>query len=389
MNIDEIIFTKQDDINNEEYFIADYYVECNTNLYYAAREIAIGQSFGNPNVRSKFENETLIKNHSNKVILGEHSMTDLQKLKKGRLKIAFPLKNIDFDNDGISHLLCIILGGQIDIDNIVVCHVLDLTLPLKIEKKFKKPKFGISGIRKFTNNFKTPLLGGIIKPKTGMNLKDLEAITYQMVDGGVNFIKEDEILASPSFLPLKKRVQKIAKILENNKVVFCHCINSDPLHLEEKVKIISEYGGNGVHINIWSGLGSYKSIRDLDKNLFIHYQKSGDKILLHNKNPFRLDSKVLNYLAYLSGIDTIHVGMIGGYSNTEGEVVKQSVAFFQKNNIVPALSCGLNASNVNNITDVIGIDYLANSGGGIHGHPDGTKAGVIAIKNAMNQYSIK
>lgn len=387
MSIENFIFTESQNIDSEKYFSVCFEIEASTSLFDAAREISIGQSIGNPNVRSKWETQNLIENHCARVEVDETSVDFLKKHKKGNLKIHFPLQNIDFDLDGISHLLCIILGGQTDIDNILRCRVSNLKLPNKNEQLFKKPKYGISGLRKFTKTEGKPLLGGIIKPKTGMSLYELEEITKELIDGGVNFIKEDEIISSPSFLPLQKRVKSISKILENSNVVYCHCVNTDPLHLKDRISMVHELGGNGVHINVWSGLGSYKSIRDLDLPLFIHYQKSGERTFSHEKNPYSVHPRVLSYLAALCGVDTIHVGMIGGYCSSSDEEIKEVVKILQDKNIVPALSCGLNSSNVNTITKTIGIDYLANSGGAIHGHPQGTKAGVQAILKAINNFN--
>lgn len=387
MNLNQFIFTKLENIDTEKYFFVDYYIKAKTNLFEAAKEIAIGQSIGNPNIRSKWENNKLINDHCARVnIINNFHLNQLQENREGIIRVYFPLINIDFNEDGISHLLCIILGGQTDIDNLEKCNVINIQLPSQAELYFKKPKYGLSGIRKFCKINDKPLLGGIVKPKTGMSLYDLEEITKELIDGGINFIKEDEIIASPNFLPLKERVKAVSKIITNKNVIFCHCINSDPINLKNKVETVYNNGGNGIHINIWSGLGCYKSIRDMDLPLFLHYQKSGEKTFTHRNNPYNLNSNVLAYLAYLCGVDTIHVGMIGGYSNSDLLEIKEVIKFLQDKNITPALSCGLNAQNVNDITKAIGIDYLANSGGAIHGHPQGTKAGVIEIKNAIDNF---
>ena len=43
---------------------------------------------------------------------------------------------------------------------------------------------------------------------------------------------------------------------------------------------VYELGANAVHINFWSGLGVYKSIRELDLPIFIHFQKAEIRSLL-------------------------------------------------------------------------------------------------------------
>lgn len=383
INLKSALLTTSEAIDLENYFTVTYFLESTSNLYEAAKEIAIGQSIGNPNVRSKWESVKLIENHCGRIL--NDNKLNLEEIKSGIIKIAFPLINIDFNEDGISHLLCIILGGQTDIDNIKKCKIINIILPDKIVKTFKTPKFGITGIRQYTKTYNKPLLGSIIKPKTGLSLYELTEITKELIDGGVNFIKEDEIISSPSFLPLKERVNAIAKLIHNKNVVYCFAINTDPLKIKDRVNLVYEHGGNGIHINVWSGLGSYKSIRDLDLPIFIHYQKSGERVFTHESNNYSINWNVLCYLAGLCGVDTIHTGMYGGYSSTDPIMLKNSIDILRSFNIMPALSCGLHAGLIDKINNEIGIDYLANSGGCIHGHPKGTKAGASAIKQAIDK----
>ena len=193
-------------IDESEYVIATYFLESKTTIEQSAWELAIGQSVGNPNVRNEWETDELFIKYSCKVM---HHKSELQS-KSGVVKIAFPIINTNWEEDGISHLLCQLMGGQMDIDNIIKCHLLKLDFPDNLVKTyFKKPKQGIDGIRKYTNTFNKPLLGGIVKPKTGISPDVLLSMVKQMVEGGVNFIKEDEILSNPAFCPIHIRVPLI------------------------------------------------------------------------------------------------------------------------------------------------------------------------------------
>jgi ribulose-bisphosphate carboxylase large chain len=53
--------------------------------------------------------------------------------------------------------------------------------------------------------------------------------------------------------------------------------------------------------------------------------------------------------------------------------------------VVPALSCGMHPGLVNAICDKIGNDWMANCGGAIHGHPNGTFAGARAMRQAIDK----
>jgi len=209
----------------------------------------------------------------------------------------------------------------------------------------------------------------------------------QMVDGGVDFIKEDEIMSNPACAPLERRVDLVANYLANQsrKIVFCHTINCDPHVLVDRVRRVHELGGTGVHVNVFSGLGTYNAIRKLDLPLFIHFQKSGDKLMTDVKHRFSIAWPVVCQLATLMGVDTIQTGMMGGYSNDDPVELEQALAVLRSGNTLPALSCGFHPGLVEKITGLAGNDYLANVGGAVHGHPGGTVAGATAMRQAIDK----
>ena len=329
------IFRKEVDLT--KYFIVTYKLASLTSLKDAAWNLAIGQSVGNPNVRNQWETDDLFENYSCMVLGNED---ELSKTKEGIVKIAFPVINIDFETDGISHVLVNIMGGQLDIDNIVKCAVLNIEFPEHIHKLFKGPKFGITGIREYTKTFDKPLLGGIIKPKTGITPQVLLEMVKELVEGGVNFIKEDEILSNPNFCTIEERVPLIMEYLKDKNVIYCVSIHSDYPYVIDRVKRIYELGGNGVHINFWCGLGVYKAVRDLDLPIFLHFQKSGDKIFTNRNHDFYIDWNVVSKLAGMMGVDFIHAGMIGGYYKWDESEVLESIETLHQYNVMPALSCG-------------------------------------------------
>lgn len=375
------IFKGYSQINSERYFFVKYYLESNVSLREAAWQLAIGQSVGNPNIRNHWETDELFEKHSC-LIVGDES--ELLQLKSGLVTIAFPSININWKTDGISHLLVNIMGGQLDIDVITKCHIKGIEFPQHVKDQFLGPKFGIQGIRKFTGIKDKPLLGSIIKPKTGISPEVLLEMVKELVEGGVNFIKEDEILSDPSFCPIEVRVPLVMDYLKDKNVIYCVSIHSDYPYILDRVKQVYELGGNGVHVNFWCGLGVYKAIRELDLPIFVHFQKSGDKILTNRDHDFYIDWTIICQLAGMMGVDFIHAGMIGGYYKYPEDETIDAVKILNEHNVMPALSCGFNPSITQQVTDKVGIDYMANVGGHIHGHPQGTRAGALAMKESID-----
>ena len=372
------------DIDSNKYFVATYAMKSSVNLKEAAWALAIGQSVGNPNIRNEWETNELFENHSCVIVSDK---AELESQSEGLVKIAFPIVNTDWKTDGIAHMLCQLMGGHVDIAIITKCRLVGLDLPETVTKHFLGPKFGLTGMRELTGQYGKPLLGGIVKPKIGITPPILLEMVKQMVDGGVDFIKEDEIMGNPTICPLNERVELIANYLakQSRKIVFCHTINCDPHVLTDRVKRVHELGGNGVHINVYSGYGSYNSIRKLDLPLFLHYQSSGAKVTTDVSHRFSIGWPVMCQLATLMGVDTIQTGMVCGYSNDDPTEVLKCLEILRAGNTVPALSCGFNPGLVEKVTSVAGIDYLANAGGAIHGHPSGTVAGARAMRQAVDK----
>ena len=162
------------------------------------------------------------------------------------------------------------------------------------------------------------------------------------------------------------------------------CINADPPYLLKRAERVAALGGNAIHVNFWAGLGSYKAIRELDLPLFVHFQKSGDKILTDVSHRFSMDFNVLCQLAGLMGVDFMHGGMWGGYSSTDAAELEGVLSVMHAHGVMPALSCGMHPGLVNAVEAKFGIEFMANTGGAIHGHPGGTRDGAKAMRQAID-----
>lgn len=301
----------------------------------AANAIAIGQSIGNPTIRNSYENI----NHAAEVL---DIVDDI-------VTIGYKYQNLHRNTD-VAQILCTIQGGQSDIDLISECKVIDIDVQIPDYKKV------------WTHITNRPLIGGIVKPKAGLTEDQLVDIVTRMCDGGIDWIKEDEILSDPSYLPVSKRVELISKVLEQYPdVMYCVCVNGGPRHYLEQIDIVKK-SKMGIHTNFWSGLGSYEDAI----GIFQHFQRSGIRILTDERNPFSISWEVITKLAVLQGIDSIHAGMIGGYYPGDVKEVYNCMKICNQHNRIPTLSCGMNPDVAKKIKDEIGNNWLAAVGGWLH-----------------------
>ena len=322
-----------------------------------AHEIAIGQSIGNPNIRSKIETADNIQEYAAQIVSVEGSI----------VKIEFNRNAFIWPN--INQLMCIIMGGHTDILGVDRCRVLDID----IEVDNIKPVLGMSGWKKRLGAENRPLFGAIIKPKSGLNMEQYISIVKDMISGGSDFIKEDEIMAHNLYLPLEKRVEAVENLKDRLgwKGYFAYCINADPEELLSNLKKIyyhtcTENVIGGCHINFWSGLGAYTTARGFD--IATHYQRSGIRILTDPSNKYSLAWPVLVKLGCMAGVDSMHVGMLGGYypeGESEEETLK-AISICKKYDVIPSLSCGMNPVLAKEIKERIGNNFMASVGGWLH-----------------------
>ena len=86
----------------------------------------------------------------------------------------------------------------------------------------------------------------------------------------------------------------------------------------------------------------------------------------------------------MMGVDFIHAGMWGGYLDDNEEDLKRTHGVLYEYGVMPSLSCGMHAGLIDAINSRFGVDYMANVGGAIHGHPSGTISGARAIRQSID-----
>ena len=62
------------------------------------------------------------------------------------------------------------------------------------------------------------------------------------------------------------------------------------------------------------------------------------------RHAFGIDWSVICQLAGMSGVDTIHAGMWGGYLSDDLDELSNTLGVLHDHNVVPALSCGVNTA---------------------------------------------
>jgi len=148
----------------------------------------------------------------------------------------------------------------------------------------------------------------------------------------------------------------------------------------------------------WSAL---QDLRDADLGLILHAHRAGHAAFTRSSE-HGISMLMLAKLSRLVGMDQLHVGAIvgkmhGGKQEVKaiGEEIEDTIVHKGGNhvlsenwlNIKPMFavcSGGLHPGKIPDLVKAMGNDIIIQMGGGIHGHPFGTRHGAIAARQALN-----
>jgi len=309
------------------------------------------------------------------------------------IKIAYPVGL--FEPSNMPNILSSVAGNVFGLEDIEKLRLNDIHFPEELAKSFKGPKYGLEGVKKLTGVTNRPLVGTIIKPKLGLNTRDHANAAYEAWVGGCDVVKDDENLSSQSFNPFEDRVietlekRDMAESETGEKKVYLINITASMEEMKRRAQFVEDHGGRYMMIDIiTTGWSSLQAMRDLDYDLIIHAHRAGHAAFARSTR-HGINMVVLAKVARLLGVDQLHVGTaVGKMSETREEVLKNRDAcmrpMYGLKKVLPIASGGLHPGSVPKLVDIFGVDTVIQAGGGIHGHPEGTRVGATAMRQAVD-----
>jgi len=307
------------------------------------------------------------------------------------MKIAYPPEL--FEPGNMANILSSVAGNVFGLKGIDL-RLNDIHFPPALAASFKGPKFGIDGVRKLIGVEKRPLVGTIVKPKLGLNTADHAQVAYDAWAGGCDIVKDDENLSSQAFNPFEERVIQTLAMRDKaesetgEKKVYMANVTAETEEMIRRAKFVQEKGGRYIMVDILTaGFSALQTLRNRDFNLVIHAHRAGHAAL--TKNPVHgISMPVIAKVVRLIGVDQLHVGTaVGKMSEGRREVEENISACKQKlgniKDVFPVASGGLHPGHVPALVEFFGTDFICQAGGGIHGHPEGTVKGAVAMRQAV------
>jgi len=385
----DFFLAEPEGIEPERHVIATYYVESGLGLVEAGRQIAIEQSVG-----TWTEVTTTTRR------IQERLSAKVFKWKgenEGLVYIAYPNELFDLETGGIPNLLSIVAGNLFSLSAVKNVRLLDLQIPKGIAEMFPGPKFGIKELRRMVGTLqdRRPHLGTIVKPKVGLTPKQTAKVAYEAAMGGVDFIKDDETLTNQRFCPLLERVSEVMEALDRareetgRKTLYAVNITAKADRMLELADRAIEHGANMLMVDVLTA--GFSTVRMLAQDpsiqvpLHIHRAMHG----AITRNPKHgIHMMVIAKLVRLAGGDQLHTGTAAGKMEKEASEVRRVNDFLRSGwhglkTVFPVASGGIHPGIVPANIEGLGRDIVINAGGGIHGHPMGTRAGAKAMRQAI------
>lgn len=311
----------------------------------------------------------------------------------GEVLIAYPSDL--FEPGNIPEILSSIAGNIFGMKAVENLRLLDVEFPEKLARSFLGPRFGISGVREVLGVFDRPLVGTIIKPKLGLNSEKHAHVAYESWVGGCDIVKDDENLTNQDFNPFRERILKTLGMRDKaeeetgEKKIYMPNISAETEEMLERAEFVKENGGRYVMVDIVTvGFSALQTLRKENLGMVIHAHRAMHAAFTRNKK-HGISMLVLAKLSRLIGVDQLHIGTaVGKMEGPREEVVEIKNAivgdWYGLKNTFPVSSGGLHPGMIPALVEIMGEDVIIQAGGGVHGHSNGTKAGAMAMRQALN-----
>lgn len=351
-----------------------------------AEGIAVGLTVGSWTELPEVQKEHMKKHLGQVVSVEVHEDEE----RYADIRIAYP--ELNFSQDIASLLVTVF--GKLSMDGRV--KLLDLEFSDSYAAAFSGPKFGIQGVRDLLGVHDRPLLMSIFKSVIGHDLPELREQFYQQALGGVDLIKDDEILFENPLTPIDKRVavcMEAAKDVQEKtgqKLLYAANLSGPVFGLKEQAQRAIEAGANALLFNVLAY--GYDALAELAADPNITVPIAAHPALAGAYYPSAYHGiaapLLLGKLMRLAGADLVL------FPSPYGSVVmpkEENLAIdaslkadgpHRTSFSVP--SAGIHPGLVPMIMRDFGTDVVVNAGGGIHGHPMGTAAGGRAFRQAID-----
>ena len=293
--------------------------------------------------------------------------------RRAEVVISFPALNV---GSSLSQLMTTVAGNLFELAPLSGLRMVDLTLPESFVEDYPGPQFGVEGTRKLTGVYDRPLFGTIIKPSVGLSPAQTAELVAELVEAGVDFIKDDELIASPAYSPIEERVAAVMAVINahaertGKKVMYAFNISDDLDRMLRHHDTVLKAGGTCVMVNLISvGLAGVIQLCRYSQ-LPVHGHRNGWGGL--SRHPLLgMDYRAFQKFWRVAGVDHLHVnGLRNKFVESDESVIASAreclTPLLGGYTVMPVFSSGQTAAQVPDTYTALGSkDFLFMAGGGI------------------------
>ncbi len=317
-----------------------------------------------------------------------------QRFTRCHMELSWPIENL---GTSLPQLLATIGGNLFELHQVTGLRVLGLKLPPSFAANNPGPAFGIDGTRRMAGVPKGALIGTIIKPSVGLSAQDTALEVRKLIQGGIDFIKDDELQANGPHCPFEDRVHAVMREVHDGaerlgrKVMVAFNLTGEVDEMRRRHDIVLGAGGTCVMVSMHAvGLTGLLALRR-HATLPIHAHRNGWGAL--SRHPaLGWDYAPWQQLWRLAGADHLHVnGLANKFSESDASVIAAARAVMAplfshaRMHAMPVFSSGQTGLVAAATRQAVqSDDLIVAAGGGIFGHPGGVAAGVSAMRQAWD-----
>ncbi len=328
----------------------------------------------------------------------EGSITDLSAtacaIDGNEITVAYPADL--FESGNMPQILSCIAGNIMGMKAVERIRLLDCEWPAALLEGFPGPQFG-TGVREaIFDAGDRPITATVPKPKVGLSTGQHAQVGYDAWLGGIDLLKDDENLTDQSFNAFQDRLTESLvnrdRAEEETGETKSYLVNvtAETMEMLDRVDEVASQGGEYVMVDIitvgWAGLQTVRE-RCEHHGLAIHAHRAMhaafDRLPTHG-----VSMRCLAQFARICGVDHIHTGTadLGKLENEDTAGINDWLYsdLDGMNDVLPVASGGLHPGLMDTLVERLGTNICIQAGGGIHGHPDGTRAGARALRAAID-----
>lgn len=308
------------------------------------------------------------------------------------LELSWPIENL---GACLPTLMATVAGNLFELRCVTGLRLLDLQLPPSFTAAYPGPAFGIDGTRRLAGVHEGPLIGTIIKPSVGLSPEKTADQVRLLVDGGIDFVKDDELQADGLHCPFDERVRAVMRIVNEaadrtgKKAMVAFNLTGDLDKMRRRHDLVVAQGGTCVMVCLNSvGIVGLHELRRHSR-LPIHAHRAGWGYLTRSP-ALGWDYAPWQKIWRLAGADHLHVnGLRNKFSESDQSVIAAARAVLAPltesapMTAMPVFSSGQTGLQAHDTYQALGCaDLIHAAGGGIFGHPKGVAAGVEALRES-------